>query len=112
MGKGRHLAEFELYLLLALAHLGEGAYGVTIRREIERRSGRPVAIGAVYATLARLEEKGLVRFTITEPRPVPGGRSRKCVTLTRSGERALQRSADMLLRMLRGLEPRLALSDQ
>lgn len=109
--KGRHLAEFELYLLLALAHLGEGAYGVTIRREIERRSGRPVAIGAVYATLARLEDKGLVRFTISEPLPVPGGRSRKYVRLTPSGERALKASATMLLRMLRGLEPRLVITE-
>lgn len=109
--KGRHLAEFELYLLLALAHLGEGAYGVTIRREIERRSGRPVAIGAVYATLARLEEKGLVRFSISEPLPVPGGRSRKYVLLTQRGERALKASATMLLRMLRGLEPRLAITE-
>ena len=82
MPKGRFLAEFELYVMAALAHLGEHAYGLKIRQEIERRSGRSVAIGAVYATLARLESKGFVSSHISEPRPVPGGRSRQHVALT------------------------------
>ena len=51
MPKGDFLAEFELYLMLALSRLGDDAYGVTLRREIEDRAGRPVSIGAVYATL-------------------------------------------------------------
>ena len=104
----RHLSEFELYLLLALAHLGENAYGVTIRQEIQRRSGRSVILGAVYATLGRLESKGLVRFRVSEPLPIPGGRSRKYASLTPAGERALRASTRMLTQMMRGLEPRLA----
>ena len=52
------LGEFEQFVLLAIAHLGEGAYGVTIRRDIERRSGRSISIAAVYATLGRLERAG------------------------------------------------------
>ena len=60
MAKGDFLGEFEIYVMLALAHLGPDAYGVTIRQEITRRTGREIAIGAVYATLSRLEEKGLV----------------------------------------------------
>ena len=51
---GKFLAEFELYVMMAIARLGDGAYGATVRREIEERTGRPVSIGALYATLARL----------------------------------------------------------
>jgi PadR family transcriptional regulator, regulatory protein PadR len=103
MPKGEFLAEFELYLMLALSRLGDDAYGVTLRREIEERAGRPVSIGAVYATLARLEEKRLVRHRISEPLPVQGGRSRKYFRLTAEGERVLAHTAAMLARMLRGL---------
>ena len=62
--------------MLALAHQGDDAYGVTIRREIEARTGRTMAIGAVYATLARLEEKGLVRFRDLRS-PAGAGRTRQ-----------------------------------
>ena len=47
MPKGDFLGEFEIYVMLALAHIGLDAYGVSIRQEIERRTGRDVAIGAV-----------------------------------------------------------------
>ena len=105
MAKGDFVGEFELYVMLALAHLGEDAYGVTIRREIEARTGRTVAIGAVYATLARLEEKGLVQFRISDPQPVQGGRARKYFSLTGAGTRALRHSTAMLARMIAGLSP-------
>src|SRR4029450_4814670 len=99
MAKGDFVGEFELYVMLALAHQGDAAYGVTIRREIEPRPGRTVAIGAVYATLARLEEKGLVRFRVSDPQPVPGGRARKYFTLTAAGARALRPSTARLARL-------------
>jgi PadR family transcriptional regulator PadR len=105
MAKGDFVGEFELYVMLALAHLGEDAYGVTIRREIEARTGRTVAIGAVYATLARLEEKSLVRFRVSDPQPVQGGRARKFFSLTGAGARALRHSTAMLGRMMAGLSP-------
>lgn len=104
MSKGRFLAEFELYLMLAVARLGDDAYGVTIRREIEQRTGRPVSIGAVYATLGRLADKGLVAFKESEPLPVQGGRSRKYFRLTAEGKKSLEHSARMLERMMEGLE--------
>ena len=107
MAKGDFVGEFELYVMLALAHLGDDAYGVTIRREIEARTGRTVAIGAVYATLARLEEKGLVRFRVSDPQPVQGGRARKYFSLTGAGTRALRHSTAMLARMMAGLSPEL-----
>ena len=104
MPKGQFLAEFELYLMLAVARLGDNAYGVTIRQEIEERTGRPVSIGAVYATLGRLGDKELVDFRESDPLPIQGGRSRKYVTLTAAGQKALRHSATMLERMMEGLE--------
>jgi PadR family transcriptional regulator PadR len=103
MPKGQYLGEFELYVLSALARLGNDAYGMTVRREIEERAGRAVAIGAVYATLDRLAEKGLVSFSISDPLPVPGGRARKHARLTPEGRRALDHSTKMLARMLPSL---------
>jgi PadR family transcriptional regulator PadR len=103
MPKGRHLAEFELYVMSALALLGDEAYGVTIRQEIQRRSGRPVAIGAVYATLSRLAAKGYVTFRESDPLPVQGGRSRKYARLTPAGRRAFSHSTAMLVRMIPAL---------
>jgi DNA-binding PadR family transcriptional regulator len=105
MAKGDFVGEFELYVMLAVAHLRDAAYGVAIRREIEGRTGREVAIGAVYATLARLGDKQLVQFALSDPEPVPGGRSRKYFTLTASGERALAHSTAMLGRMMDGFHP-------
>jgi PadR family transcriptional regulator, regulatory protein PadR len=103
MPRGPYLAEFELYVMSALWLLGDDAYGVTIRREIESRSGRPVAIGAVYATLARLHEKGYVAFRVSDPLPIQGGRSRKHARLTPAGRRAFQHSTAMLARMIPAL---------
>lgn len=107
MSKGRFLAEFELYIMLALVRLGDEAYGVAIRQEIEARTGRPVSIGAVYATLGRLGDKKLVDFRISEPLPVQGGRSRKYFRLTPQGREALDHSTGMLTRMMDGLVPQL-----
>ena len=106
MAKGDFLGEFEIYVMLALAHIGPDAYGVTIRQEISRRTGREVAIGAVYATLSRLEEKGLVAHTLSDPLPVRGGRTRKHFVLTAAGARALDHAIKMLRRMMQGWRPR------
>jgi len=100
MAKGDFLGEFELYVLLALSQLRTPPYGNAIRREIEARTGREIAVGAVYATLARLSDKGLVRFTLSAPEPIPGGRARKCFRLTAAGDRALRNSTKMLVRMM------------
>jgi PadR family transcriptional regulator PadR len=105
MPRVRRLAEFELYVMAALARLGDEAYGMTVRREIEERSGRAVAIGAVYATLERLQTKGYVKFWTSDPRPVQGGRSRKHALLTPQGRRALDDATSMLLKMLPGAAP-------
>lgn len=99
----RFLAEFELYTMLAIARLGDGAYGAAVRQEIRERTGRPVSIGALYATLGRLEQKGLLSTRTEEPQPGQRGRPRKYCTLTGAGDRALEHSVSMLARMTDGL---------
>ena len=71
--KAECLGEFEQLVLLAIVQLGADAYGMTIRRQIEDRTGRSVSIGALYTALERLERKGYVGSTMTGPRP--GGRA-------------------------------------
>ena len=88
--------------MLAVVALGDDAYGVSIATRINDRTGRDVSIGAVYATLGRLADKGYVSFRVSEPEPVRGGRARKLVSLTAAGMRALRRTTDELARMLDG----------
>jgi PadR family transcriptional regulator, regulatory protein PadR len=83
------LGNFELSVLLAVARLGDDAYGVRIRRDVNARLHRDYAVGAIYTTLQRLEEKGLVRSRLSEPLPVRGGRARREYTVTAAGSRAL-----------------------
>jgi DNA-binding PadR family transcriptional regulator len=97
------IAELELLIMLALLRLGDDAYGVSIRQEIEQRSGHSVAIGAVYATLARLEEKRFATSRLSDPLPMRGGRARKHWKLTALGERAVRNAATSLAGMLDGL---------
>jgi PadR family transcriptional regulator PadR len=100
---GRFLAEFELYVMLAIARLGDDAYGAAVRQDIETRTQRPVSIGALYATLARLEAKGLITVRTAAPEPGRRGRARRYCRLTTSGTAATRHSAVMLTRMMRGL---------
>ena len=85
MPKGDSIGGFEQLILLALAHLVEDAYGVSIRKEIAARTGRDVNIGAVYATLDRLEAKGLTTSRTGEPTAERGGRAKRYFRLTASG---------------------------
>jgi PadR family transcriptional regulator, regulatory protein PadR len=84
------LGPLELTILLAVARLGDAAYGLAIRRDLAARTGRDHSVGAIYTTLARLEAKGLVASHMTEPLPVRGGRARREFRLTGAGERALR----------------------
>jgi PadR family transcriptional regulator, regulatory protein PadR len=99
------MGEFEQSLLLAIVHLGEHAYGVTIRQEIEARTDREVAIGALYTSLGRLERKGYVRSSMSDPTAQRGGRSRRYFRMTAAGLTALRQSRDRLERMWKGAHP-------
>jgi DNA-binding PadR family transcriptional regulator len=101
------LGEFEQIVLLALVRLGSDAYGATVRREIEVRAGREVSISAVYTTLERLEQKGLVRSRIGEPTPERGGRRRRHFELLPLGARSLRDAYNALTGMTTGIERRL-----
>jgi PadR family transcriptional regulator PadR len=102
-----NLGEFEQIVLLALLRLGHAAYGMAVRREIESRTGRDVAIGAVYATLDRMEKKALVKSSIGDPSPERGGRAKRSFRLTALGSASLKQSQCALKQMTRGLAPEL-----
>ena len=97
------LGEFEQALLLAVAHLGDAAYGVTIRQEIEARTGREVAVGAVYTSLRRLELKGYVKSVLADPTPERGGRAKRYFQITAKGVREVRDAQRMLTNMWKNL---------
>jgi PadR family transcriptional regulator PadR len=103
MPKGSHLGEFEQHVLAALVRLRDNAYGVTIRREIAERTDRDVTIGAVYATLDRLERKGFVSSRAGEPTRERGGRAKRYFNIEGPGTKALNESYRMSDRMREGL---------
>jgi DNA-binding PadR family transcriptional regulator len=97
------IGEFEQLVLLALVRLRDEAYGVPITEEIQRRTKREVALGSVYKTLDRLEQKGLVRSVVGAPTAERGGRRKKYYYLQPAGLRALRTSIDAIRRMTHGL---------
>ena len=103
MRRRDYLGSFELVVMLALMRLGSEAYGVPISREIEAATGREVAIGSVYATLARLEAKGLITSTIGEPTAERGGRAKRYFTVTGNGEREVRQTQQTLKTLWEGV---------
>lgn len=99
MSKRDYLGEFEMVVMLSLLHLGDDAYGMTIRLDIEERTGRSVSIGAVYTTLRRLRRKGYVSSQLGTPSPSRGGRAKKYFRLEPEGMEALERSREMFARL-------------
>jgi PadR family transcriptional regulator PadR len=106
MKRGELLGSLEHIILLALARLDGGAHGMIVRREIEERTDRNISIGAVYATLERLEAKGYVSSVTSEPTPERGGRAKRLFRVEAAGKRALQVSEQTLRSMKAGLESR------
>ena len=84
------LGPLEVAVLLTVSRLGENAYGLAVRRDLAARTGRDYSVGAVYTTLQRLEDKGLLGSRASDPLPVRGGRSRRHFALTGAGARALR----------------------
>ncbi len=94
MPKADSLGQFEQLVLTAILSLHDDAYGVTIHAKVaELAQPKPVSLGAVYVTLDRLEDKGLVTSWLSDPTPERGGRAKRCYRLEALGESALEESA-------------------
>ena len=97
MAKREFLGGFELLVLLALIRLGDEAYGVPISEAIEESSGKEVAMGSVYITLERLEQKGLVSSRLGEPTAERGGRAKTYFRITAKGLREVRQARRTLM---------------
>ena len=102
-----YLGEFEQVVLLAILRLGEDAYAIPVREEIEARTGRTVARGALYTALERLEAKKCLRSRMSDPLPERGGRSRRYYAVTPAGVAALRAAREALMALWRGVESQL-----
>ena len=98
-----NLGELEQLVLLAVARLGDDAYGVTVRREIATRTRRDLSFGSVYATLNRLEAKQLVASHLGDPTPERGGKAKRYFRVTREGLRQVHDTRRVLKKMWRTL---------
>lgn len=97
------IGELELAVLLTVVRLDGQAYGVSIRRELATRTGRDHALGAIYTTLQRIENKGLVVSSMSEPTAVRGGRARRCFRVTNLGSRVIQHAHNVNSALWKGV---------
>lgn len=102
-----HLGEFEQLILFSVLQLGNDAFGVSIREAIEEGTGREVSAGAIYTTLGRLEDRGLIASRVGEPTPGRAGRPRKYYSLEPAGAKALLDSYAAIQAMAGDLVPQL-----
>lgn len=98
------LTNFEQLVLLAVARLGSGAYGMVVREEIRMRTGRAASLAAVYSTLAKLEDRGFVSSWVSGPTDRRGGRATKHFVLATEGALALRASQEQMRQMWDGVE--------
>lgn len=103
MGSRSNLGAFDLMILLALMRLGDAAYGVPISREIEETSGKVIALATLYATLTRLEKKGLVSSRLGEPTAERGGRAKKYFRVTAKGLREVREAQRVFTSLWNGI---------
>lgn len=97
------LGEFEFLVLLAVLRLGDGAYAVPVVDEIRERTGRAPSRAAVYVTLQRLEDAGLVESRLGDPLPERGGKARRYVRVRPEGLRLVEETREAFRRMWAGL---------
>lgn len=81
------ISNFEYLVLASAARLGDAAYGASVMKEIAEATGKPCSVGALYTTLDRLEEKGLMTTSMGDPTPVRGGRPKRLIRVTAEGRR-------------------------
>ena len=97
--KESYLGEFEHIVLLTIMRLNNDAYGVTVRQQVKQLIDRDVSIGALYATIDRLEKKHLITTRSSQPTPERGGRAKRYLTITPQGLdtlKATKKSLDIL----------------
>ncbi len=97
------LGALELATLLAVVRFGDDAYGLAVRRDLSERAGLDYSVGAIYTTLQRLEDKGLLTSKASEPLRVRGGRSRRLFRITAAGARAIREAERRAAAMWAGL---------
>jgi PadR family transcriptional regulator PadR len=103
-GSEDSLGSLEHVVLLAVMRLAGNAYGMTVRREIESATGRDISIGAVYATLSRLESKGFIQSFSGEPTAARGGRAKRYFRMTSVGQAAVHNTHEIIHKMSAGLK--------
>ncbi len=94
MNARNNLGEFEEIVMLTIGVLGENAYGLAIKTEIEKRLDRPVSMGALHTGLYRLEEKGYLVSQLGEATKVRGGKPKRFFKVTASGQRILKETME------------------
>jgi PadR family transcriptional regulator PadR len=104
---GDHIGEFEQLILFAIVRLGADVSTVTIRQQIEARTGRAISPGALYTALDRLETRGFLTSRLGESTPARGGKRKRLYTIESAGARALTRSYEALRKMASGLNAKL-----
>src|SRR6476659_1501127 len=107
MGKAPYLGEFEQQLLLVILRLGDQAVGPEIARELEARAGRRVSRGALYTTLDRLDDKGLIRWRTVPGTEARDGLPRRLYSVTAAGLAAVRAAREVVRRLWDGLDSRL-----
>jgi PadR family transcriptional regulator PadR len=103
MARGEFLGDFEHLILLAVLRLRDEGYGLTIRDEINERTGRTISTGAVYTTLDRLERKGLLTSHVAQGGADRDNRRRRLYALTGGGIAAVSETQAAIRSMSRGL---------
>jgi len=99
----KNLGEFEILVLAAILRQGDVAYGASIKRDIEERTGRSSSLGALYATLSRLESKKYVQSKMGEATAQRGGRAKRYYAIEPLGQQLLEQSVRSLRNMTEGL---------
>ena len=93
--KGTFIGEFEELVLLSIAILDQNAYGVSVKEEIKRKTGRNPSIGALHSSFKRLEEKGFIKSHLGEETPERGGRRKLYYSITVTGVKTLRHSREL-----------------
>jgi PadR family transcriptional regulator PadR len=100
----QELSKAEEIVLLAIWRIGQNAYGVTIRKKIERDSGKNYTYGTLYGLLRQLAFKGFIRKRLGDPAPKKGGRRKTYFDLTQEGRQALKEAIQLHHRVWKDID--------